>query len=348
MAGVAATERHVIVADRELDDTIDAFFCLDAQTGQEIWSVRNPAPGSLDYGNSPRATPLIDGGRVYLFGAFGHLQCVALETGQIIWSRNIRTDFKVDDKLVWGTCSSPLLVDQKLIVNPGAKDASIVALNPSNGETLHKCPGNAAAFSSFIVIEVAGCKQIVGYDAVSLGGWNANTGERLWTVTPPKPRDFNVPTPIFHDGRLIAVSENNGARIYQFDATGKLNPKPVATTDALAPDSHTPVVVGDRLVGVGKSLVCLDLKRGLRTIWESEDSAFGSYCTLIASANRVLCATQEGELILFDPMADRFAPLSRWKLFEDDRGVYSHPAIVGDRLYLRSSTSVACVLLEAR
>jgi hypothetical protein len=30
-------------------------------------------------------------------------------------------------------------------------------------------------------------------------------------------------------------------------------------------------------------------------------------------------------------------------VFENDRGVYSHPALVGTRLYIRGSAEIACV-----
>lgn len=289
---------------------------------------------------------MIHNGLAYLFGAFGHLHCVELATGEIRWHKDIRKAFKVDDKLVWGTCSSPLIIEGKLIVNPGAKDAAVVALDPNNGATIWKCPGNLSSFSSFAAIQVGKVQQIVGYDANSLGGWNAATGERLWTLVPPKPRDFNVPTPIFWNGKVIATSENNGTRIYAFDNSGNLNARPLANNDDLAPDSHTPVVVGDRLFGVWKSLFCLDLKNGLMPIWESDDSAFGGYATLVASKNRVLCITQEGELILFDAGTSKFKPISRVKLFDDDRGVYSHPAIVGDRIVIRNTSGVVCLSLS--
>ena len=38
---------------------------------------------------------------------------------------DIRDKYGADDERKWGTCSSPLIVDDKLIVNPGGKDASL-------------------------------------------------------------------------------------------------------------------------------------------------------------------------------------------------------------------------------
>ncbi|MEI8256606.1 MAG: hypothetical protein WCJ30_13110, partial [Deltaproteobacteria bacterium] len=93
--------------------------------------VRYLAQGKLDYGNSPRATPLIQDGRVFLLGAMGHLNCVDLVTGKVVWEQHIGRYYGRVDKGKWGYASSPLIVGGWLIVNPGAKDASLVAREPA-------------------------------------------------------------------------------------------------------------------------------------------------------------------------------------------------------------------------
>ncbi len=109
----------MIVGDRDLGDTSDLFLCLSARDGETIWQVQYPAPGELDYGNQPRATPLIHGEYVYLFGAFGDLTCVDLSSGKMIWQKNLREAYATQAEYIWGMCASPLIADEKLIVNPG-------------------------------------------------------------------------------------------------------------------------------------------------------------------------------------------------------------------------------------
>ncbi len=343
LAGIAVTERVVIVADRDPADTSDAFRALDAATGAVLWTLRYLAPARFDYGNAPRATPLIVGERAYLYGAAGHLHCVELASGNVVWKKDLRKEFDVHDEIPWGMCSSPLAVDGKLIVNPGAADASLVALDLDDGHVVWKCPGDAAAFSSFIVGAFGGKRQIVGYDKTSLGGWDTQTGRRLWRLVPPRANDFNVPTPIEFEGQLIVSTENNGTRIYRFNSDGTIVPKPIAENSGLAPDTHTPVVLGGRLFGTWDGLHCLDVRAGLKEIWSSDDAAFFHYCTLLGSRDRVLVVSQEGELVLLDPAAVRFEPISRLKLFDDDSGVYAHPAPFGNLLYVRNSTGIYCL-----
>lgn len=245
----------------------------------------------------------------------------------------------------WGTCSSPLVVDDLLIVNPGAKKASLVALKLADGSVAWKSPGRPASHSSFIVAELGGKRQIVGYDSETLGGWDPKTGERLWEIRPPVPRDFNVPTPIALGDRLFVATENNGSRVYNFGPNGKPNASPSASNEELAPDSHSPVVVGNRVFGVWSSLHCLDLDNGLKRIWEGEDPAFRGYVSLIHDGRRLLATTTEGELLLIDGAAPKLRIISRLKLFTDDQGVYSHPALSNGKLFVRGSDRIVCLPL---
>lgn len=345
LGGVAATKTLVLVSDRDLADESDNFYCFAAETGQLQWTLQQAAMGKLDYGNSPRATPLIHGELAFLFGAFGHLHCVDLETGAVLWQKNIREEYDVHDKLVWGTSSSPLIVNDQLILNPGAETASLVALEPETGEEIWRTPGPSAAFSSFVFGEWSGKRQLIGYDKESLGGWDIETGKRSWTHVAKHANDFNVPTPIIFGDKLVLSTENNGTRLHGFDRQGRLAPDPLALHRQLAPDTHTPIAIGNRLFGVWSGLFCLDLSDNLRELWVSDDESFNGYATVIGSRDRVLVTTEKGELILLDATAEQFTPLSRLKLFENDSGVFSHPALVGSRLFVRSSTSLVCLPL---
>jgi outer membrane protein assembly factor BamB len=348
LAGIAATERYVIVADRTAVDSGDLFRCLDAATGDEIWQLTYPTTGTTkDYGNVPRATPLVLGGNVVTLGCLGDLKCVELASGKVRWSKNFVRDFGARVP-TWGYCASPLAVDGKLIVNPGAKLAAVVALDCGTGKEVWRCPGLPPAYASFIAGTFGGARQIIGYDEKSLGGWDPASGKRLWTLVPPMTGDFNVPSPIDAGGRLIVASENNGTRIYDFAAAGRIKTTPEGSNGDLAPDMSTPVLVGRKLFGCSGSLYCLDVSKRLATRWNGEDDALAGYASVIAAEDRVLVATNHGELLLVDGEADRFSIVSRLRVFAEDSEMLSHPAIVGTRLYLRDMTRIVCVDLNGK
>lgn len=346
MSGLAVSGGRLIVADKGARDTTDIFRCLDADTGREIWKLAYRAEGNMDFTNSPRATPVVRDGLVYTLGAFGHIHCLRLDTGEIVWRRNIVADFGAELP-AWGTSATPLVVDDHLIVNPGAKDASLAALDRHTGAILWKSPGERAAYASFVLAAFDGVRQIVGYDGISLGGWDPGTGRRLWRLAPESEGDFNVPTPVVVGNRLLVATENNGTRLFGFNGRGAIDPKPIATNDTLSPDTSTPVVVAGRVLGSCGSLVCLDVEGGLRTIWEeAEAGGLGEYCSFIAGSRHALVAGVRGRLLLLEASRERFDPVARLDLFPDvpdtERDVWSHPALVGDRLYVRNLLGVYC------
>ncbi|MCC6123587.1 MAG: PQQ-binding-like beta-propeller repeat protein [Pirellulales bacterium] len=347
LSGVAVSGKYVIVADRDAADTGDIFRCLDAAGGTELWSLEYFTRGAIkDYGNSPRGTPLIYDGKAYTLGGLGDLHCLNLADGRILWKKNLVLDFG-GIVPTWGFCSSPLLADDKIIVNPGSPRAALVALDRHSGKEIWRSPGFPSAYASFIAGTFGGVRQIVGYDEKSLGGWDAATGRRLWTLVPPQTGDFNVPTPLDAGGKLLVSSENNGTRMYGFASGGVIRPEPLAENADLAPDTSTPVFAGGKVFGCWNALYCLNAGDGLKSLWTGEDEAFSSFPMLIASPERVLAISNRGELILVNASSDKFEVISRLRIFAEDTEVLSHPALVGDRLYIRGATKVVCVDLSA-
>ena len=113
----------------------------------------------------------------------------------------------------------------------------------------------------------------------------------------------------------------------------------------MSPDTGTPVAAQGRLFGAHLGLHCLDVSNSLARVWHREDESLGDYSTLLADDERVLVVTLRGELILLDGKAEQCSIISRLRVFADDVEVYSHPALVGTRLYLRGGESVMCVNL---
>lgn len=341
LGGIAANDKFVILGHRDFSDFQDVFHCLDATTGKSLWQIEYLAVDNLDYGQSPRTTPSIVRDRVVLLGAMGDLHCVELATGKILWHHNLKTKFAVTGDLPWGYCGSPLIVDEKVIVEAGGAEASLVAFDLKSGKIVWQTPGKAPSYGSLNIGQLGGRTQIVGHDATTLGGWDVDTGKRLWTLTPPIEGDFNVPTPLILDGKLLVATENNGTRLYQFQTDGTIDPTPVMENNRLTPDMSTPVVVGNRLFCVNRFLYCLDLNRGLKELSRKRDKVLGDYAAMIADDAHLL-VFGDGEILLVDATQDDCPIVARQKFSDTKVDVFSHPALVGDKLFLRSGEIVYC------
>ena len=198
LAGISVSGGRLILAERDFDEANDVYRCLSTETGETLWRVAFPARGKLDYGQAPRATPVICGDKAYLLGAFGELRCVDMADGKLIWKRALLQEFKASLP-TWGMSSTPLVVDDMLIVNPGGSKASLVALDCATGRTRWTTPGNARPLARRLSAGIlARRREIVGYDQHSLGGWdNTKRANGLWATRAASTEgDFNVPTPV--------------------------------------------------------------------------------------------------------------------------------------------------------
>lgn len=111
---------------------------LHPATGERFWSFSYPTNFSDRYGysNGPRASPVIDDDRVYVYGAQAKLHCLRLSDGALLWQRDILSEFEVPQDF-FGVASTPLIEDDKLIVTVGAPGGpTVVAFNKLTGALL--------------------------------------------------------------------------------------------------------------------------------------------------------------------------------------------------------------------
>jgi outer membrane protein assembly factor BamB len=117
---------HLIYLHRSGDQ--EKIECLHPETGAKYWEFSYPTQFEDRYGynNGPRASPVIDGDRVYTYGAEGKLHCLRLQTGQLLWKRDVSAEFKVPQDF-FGTATNPLIEGDHLIINVGAPGGPTVA-----------------------------------------------------------------------------------------------------------------------------------------------------------------------------------------------------------------------------
>ena len=109
--------------------------CYDAATGAEVWAHHDATRFSeMVAGPGPRATPTFHAGRLYAFGANGHLNCLDAASGKSLWSRDVVADSEATVPQ-WGFASSPLVAQGVVAVFAGApKGKTLVAYEEEKGE----------------------------------------------------------------------------------------------------------------------------------------------------------------------------------------------------------------------
>ena len=110
---------------------------LESETGRELWSFAYPTDYQDMYGydGGPRASPVVDEDRVYVFGAEGMLFCLRVADGGVVWKRDTTAQFGVPQNF-FGVGSTPVVFGELLIVQIGGSRAPREAAQaPGNGRS---------------------------------------------------------------------------------------------------------------------------------------------------------------------------------------------------------------------
>lgn len=331
VGGVALSQEIVVVSSRDIQDRSDLFVALDAETGIELFRHQYSSPLALDYGNSPRSTPLLLENQIITLGAGGELASLDIESGKPIWTRHLVRD--LGGKMpAWGYSASPIVYENTLIVQAGGPSAALVGLNLESGEIEWRSSGRQAAYSSPIFMKHKGILQLLGCDDKSFGAWSVQDGMRLWELKLPIDRDFNVPSPLVLKDKLFLVSENNGALLYELPAeyeendNTKQQPKLLAQSDALSHDANSPVIVGEYIASVHEGLVLLDPNDGLETVDQWNDPSLHSYASIIVEDERMLITCCDGTVVLLEVSHGKIKELGRMQCEESKGDLLAHSA----------------------
>lgn len=353
LSGIAATTEYVVLAGRDLLDTKDVITCLSTSDGSLVWQHDYSAlppigaevrDGKLDYGNSPRATPLIVGNLVVTQGAMGDLVCLSLETGEVKWSKNYVLDFDAPIP-IWGWSGSPLHHQGLIIVQPGAAESALVALSLTDGEVQWETNGGRTAYTSPIIMNVGGKDQVITTDANFWGGYDAKTGKQIWRLKPDKAGEFNVPTALALGEQLMIIGEINGARLHSFDKSGQIITKPQSKLINFNPDTHTPVRVGNWIVGAHTALWIMSVQ-DLSQHQEIDEVSITGHCSIVTDGTKFLILSESGELTLFEFVDSQPKVLGNLALVDRRSKIYAHPAWVDGSLIFREGNRVHCVRLN--
>ena len=332
---ISADEKRVVIPDAGAGQ--DFYYVIDRETGEELWYHSIENRGDMDYGSAPRVRPLMEFGKLYVLNAWGILHAVDLETGELVWERNLPEEFEAEVP-IWGYCSSMHFIEEGLVVNPGGAKGGLVCLDPADGSLVWAAPSDMAEYASHLVTEVDGVRQVIAYDATSLFATRAEDGEVLWRVPMSASSGYICPAPVKTGKGLILVDQDNGARLYPLK-DGKPVEEEKIVADSIYAELNTPFVIGDKVYFFFYGLLTAD-KDSLEILdefYESEPMAGSSmgYPFVDKENQRAMIYTKSGHLTLLDLSGDSPVILSEIKIAEEGEIV---PALVDGIIYARDDT----------
>lgn len=341
LAGICIHDHMVIVAGKDERAENDIWRALDSETGREIWTFVQPSPGQLDYSNSPRATPVVYGDNVYLLNAFGQLHCVDLCSGERLWTCDLQQAYP--GKLpTWGFAATPLLTGGQVICMTASSAKAIIALDATTGTELWTRPGNATSYSSLACIG----DNVVGLDSSGLTAFHLpDVGACQHLSWFDNKQEYLVATPLaLGKDRLLVAARDSVATMRLAGNIAELQ----GVDRSTGSETSSPVAVGNLVfVASPQKLSCLDASSAPRLLWSKSGNDWGDHASLIAGNGRVLVATNEGLLVLLSADASGYHELGRLRIFtSDDVEMWSFPALIRGRLYLRNAHELVCLKLD--
>ena len=308
---------------------------FDVATGKEAWSTPHGSAFRNDRGDGPRGTPTIDGDRVYALGGSGDLTALDARTGKIVWSKNVLREFG-GSNITWGISESPLVLGDKVLVNAGGPGASIVALNKANGALIWKSQSDKAGYSSAIPVEINGTTQVVFFTAERAVGLDAKDGRLLWEYGRPANDTANVATPIARANRVfISSGYGTGGGVVEIKADNKA--QEVWFTKDMRNHHSSSVLIGDYLYGFSESILTAIRFDTGDIAWRDRSVGKGS---LVYADGNLYCFSENGVVGLVEATPTGYKEKGRFRLAQGNLPTWTHPVVVGGRLYLRDQDTI--------
>ena len=296
-AGVTVSGTRAFTAGNA-DRKTDTVYCLDLASGRTVWKFAYPQP--LDpnlFEGGPRATPTLDGDRVYVLAQEGDLFCLGAADGKVKWKKHLQRDFG-GKKPDWGYSGSPTVEGDLLLVDVGGS-SSTVALNKLTGATVWKSGSDGAGYASPVVADFGGKRTVVMFKASDLVGLDLKDGKELWRAPWKTDYDINAATPLISGNSIFITSGyNHGAALFEVSGSG-IQQKWM--NKSLRAHINTPVIHAGSIFGIdgntgGGNLVCLDLATGDEK-WKEKSVKGGS---LVLAGDKLVILSEKGELVVAD------------------------------------------------
>jgi outer membrane protein assembly factor BamB len=315
---------------------------FDVKTGQKLWETPTSRDYHNDRGDGPRGTPTIDGDRLYAMTGDGVLVCLDASTGKNIWSQNVAQKYGGEIPN-WGFSESPLIDGGRLIVMPGGRGASIVSLSKNDGSLQWKAGSDRAGYSSAIVANVGGVRQVIALSAESALGVEEDNGELLWRYTKVSNRTANIATPIYHDGEaFLSSAYGTGCALLRL---GPKSMSEVYFSGDMNNHYSTSVLVGDYLYGYNDSiLTAMQFSTG-KVAWKNRSVGKGS---VVYADKRLYLLSEDGVAGLADPTPDAYKEISRFTIAHGSLPTWSPPVIANGTLYLRDQDNLTSYDIRAK
>jgi outer membrane protein assembly factor BamB len=331
----------------------EVLLCLEATSGKEIWKSSQPItyqmhPAATGHGKGPKSTPVVSKGNVFTFGISGVLSCHDAGTGKLKWRHEFSKQYPNTSPL-YGTAMSPVVDNGAVIAHVGGQDkGALTAFDAETGAVKWTNDMDGPAYSSPIIVTLAGVRQVVTLMQKDFVGVDAATGKLLWKLPQKSEYDENSVTVIAYKDTLIYSKEEKGLTAVRLvSKSGQIVPEEVWSSKENILFFSSPVLQGDTLFGFSVmkkgQFFAMDAATG-KTLWQSPGS-MGENAAILNSGGKVLLLlTNEANLIVLPVNAKEYAPVAQYSVANSP--TWAHPVIISNRILIKDQTTLRSLSLQ--
>ncbi len=336
---LVAGNRVYLHARQDPDEVV---WALELQTGKVRWRKGTPTPfkmggGGERHGKGPKASPVLADGRVFTLGITGVLSAWDTVTGTLLWRADYGARYKMRQPY-WGAATSPIVDGDRVIAHLGTEgDGHLVALQVETGKEAWSLKTAGPCYSSPLLLDIHGIRQVIDWNHEVLAGVESASGRLLWSYPfPHKGHDQNMPTPAYHEGRILLGGENRGVHsLLPQLHNGTWTVKKEWSQEQVALDMSTAVINGDGLYGFshyGKGrLFCLDPGTG-KLLWQGP-ARTGQNVMFLSIPGHVLALTNHGEVQVIAADRDKSRKVASYTVAAD--ATWAPPVLLADGLLVK-------------
>jgi outer membrane protein assembly factor BamB len=336
-AGPSVAGGRVYIMDHQ--GANDIVRCLDFATGTEKWHYAYPDTDQPNNGFA-RATPTVDGDRVYTISRLGMLHCFNT-SGEVIWKRDIIAEFR-GKRPQWDMAQSPVVDGNKLIVVPGGDNAAVAALDKNTGRTLWQGGGSeTGGYSTPVIATIGGVRQYVIFMAKSVIGVAAEDGKLLWSYPWQTSYDVNAATPLVIGSNVFITSGyGHGCAMIQVQGGSA---RALWENKEIQAHFSSPLFWNGHIYGTGDPgvLVCLNAENG-QALWRQTGFEKGG---IIAADGTIIGMNgANGDLIMARLSPSGYQELGRVTPLGGQS--WTAPILASGKLLVRNTSALACLDLK--
>jgi len=321
--------------------------CLNLADGKLIWNT--PVPAEMPEQDRIReshgyasSTPVVDADRIYTF--FGKSGAFAFDhSGKQLWNT------KLGDKLNgWGSAASPVLYKNFLIVNASIESGSFVALDKKTGKEIWRAPVSDECWHAPVFVSGPdGTPEVVAAKNGRVLAFNPENGEALWNVKTGIPW-YMCPTPVVQDGIVYVIGGRspNGVLAIRAGGRGDVTSSHIVWKANKGSNVPSPILYDGHLYFAHENLgviYCVNAKTGDLVYEERLAPSPGQiYASPVLAGERIYFTGRGGQTVVI-AAAPKFERLADNTLENNRGGFNASPAIVANRLLLRSDRALYCI-----